>query len=183
MKSKYEVKIEVPDKVQVNIESSIVKVKGPKGENERIVNNPRIEVLKENNFLVLRTRDNFNSVQADKVFMNSIEAHLKNMFKGVLNNYIAKVKVCSGHFPMQVKAEAGFISIKNFLGEKIPRKARIIGKTKTEIKGDIIEITGTDKEHVSQTAANLEQATRITNRDRRIFQDGCFIIATAGEAA
>ena len=179
MKNKYEVKIEIPKNAEVFLDGDTVKIKGQKGNNERTFLNPRIEILKENNFIVVRTKK--NGVQNDKVFINTLEAHLKNMFKGVLNGYSAKVKICSGHFPMQVKVEGNFVSIKNFLGEKIPRKANIMLNTKVEVKGDIIEINGIDKEMVSQTAANIEQSTRITNRDRRVFQDGCYVIFKTGE--
>ena len=47
---------------------------------------------------------------------------------------------------------------------------------KVNIQGDIIIVEGLEIEKVSQTAARIEQATRLTKVDRRVFQDGCFII-------
>ena len=82
---------------------------------------------------------------------------------------------------MNVTLSGNQFSVKNFLGEKIPRKAVIPAGVKAEVKGDIVELTGVDKEKVGQAAANIEQSTRITNRDRRIFQDGCYIILKPGE--
>ena len=35
---------------------------------------------------------------------------------------------------------------------------------------------GSDRDGVAQTAANIEQATIVRNRDRRIFQDGIYLI-------
>lgn len=130
---------------------------------------------------ILRQRKNRLCLSKNsKATLNSL-AHIVNMFNGVTDGYFAKLKVCSGHFPMQVKVEGTKLQIKNFLGEKIPRAASILNGVKVEVKGDMIEVNGIDKEKVAQTAANIEQATRITNRDRRIFQDGCYLVVKAGE--
>jgi large subunit ribosomal protein L6 len=81
---------------------------------------------------------------------------------------------------MNVEIVGNEVIIKNFLGEKIPRKSKIIENVNVEIKGDIITINSPNKELAGQTAANFETATRIKSRDRRVFQDGIFITNKAG---
>jgi large subunit ribosomal protein L6 len=48
--------------------------------------------------------------------------------------------------------------------------------TKVNIGKDEVTITGIDKEHVGQTMANIEQATRVRGFDIRIFQDGIYLV-------
>ena len=66
--------------------------------------------------------------------------------------------------------------IQNFLGERYARKADILETVKVEVKAEIITVTGIDKEKVGQTAANIERATKVKNRDIRVFQDGIYIV-------
>ena len=43
-------------------------------------------------------------------------------------------------------------------------------------EGDEITVSGIDIEECGQTAANIEQATRIKRLDVRVFQDGIYIV-------
>ena len=63
------------------------------------------------------------------------------------------------------------------MGEKKPRVAKILDGVSVEIKGDLILVKGIDKEKVGQTVANIELATRVKNRDVRVFQDGIYRIS------
>jgi large subunit ribosomal protein L6 len=74
-----------------------------------------------------------------------------------------------------VKVTGDKVVIENFLGERTPRKARIMGASKVKVSGEEILVTGPDVEHVSQTAANMEQACIIRGFDPRVFQDGIYI--------
>lgn len=175
---KLEEKIEIPKEVQVEIDGYIVKMKGPKGEITKNFLNPRINLSKQESKIILSSS---NSTKKEKKILNSIKAHIQNLIYGVLNSYTYKLKVCSTHFPISISTDNNRMIIKNFLGEKTPRKAQIIKNVGVKVAGDIITIEGLDKEAAGQTAANIEQATRVTNRDRRVFSDGCYIIMKANK--
>jgi len=113
----------------------------------------------------------------DYKIIKSHIAHLKNLFTGLEKEFVYNLEYCNVHFPMTLKAEAGKLTINNFLGEKTPRISKILPGVKVEIKGQKITITSPDKEAAGQTAANFEKATKIRCRDRRIFQDGIFIVS------
>ena len=83
------------------------------------------------------------------------------------------------HFPMQVKVEGKTLVIGNFLGEKKPRVAKILGDTDVKVSGNEVIISGINKEDVGQTAANIEQKTKIRRFDPRVFQDGIYIVQKA----
>ena len=170
-------KIEIPSGIEVMIDASMLKVKGPKGENIKNIRNSKVKLQKENNFV------NFSVIgtsRKHKSLLNSSLAHFKNMVKGVTTPYMYKLKICSGHFPMNVTIDKNKIIIKNFLGEKVPRIAQVIEGVIVKVNGDIITVESSDLEKAGQVSANIEIATRIPNKDRRVFQDGVFLIEKAG---
>ncbi len=105
---------------------------------------------------------------------NTMKAHLANILKGAENGYKRKLKIVYAHFPLSLEIKGKDIMVKNFLGEKQPRHADLIGQTKIDIKGAEVFISGPDIEEVGQTIANIRQATRIRKRDSRVFQDGLY---------
>ena len=107
--------------------------------------------------------------------IGTICAHINNMMKGVSKGFTYKLKIVYAHFPISVKVEGDKILIENFLGERAPRVAKIVGNTKVFVKGDDVIVQGINIEEVGQTAANIEQATRIKNKDPRKFLDGIYI--------
>ncbi len=77
---------------------------------------------------------------------------------------------------VEVNKNKNILLIKNFLGEKKPRVAKILPGVEVNIEKNIITISSPNKELAGQTSANFEKATHVRNRDRRKFQDGIFII-------
>ena len=175
-KSLYQ-KIEIPEGVEVNVNGSSVTVKGHEGEVKKDFNIGKLDFKKENNKIIIGHE---KSTKSEKKIMNTITAHINNMIKGVQKKFEYKLKICFSHFPFTVEIKGDLAIIKNFLGEKIPRKVRIPQGAEVKIDGKIITISSFDKEIAGQAAANFEIATKIRNRDRRIFQDGIYIINKAG---
>jgi large subunit ribosomal protein L6 len=99
------------------------------------------------------------------------------MMIGVTKGYTYKLKVVFSHFPVTVKVDKDKVLIQNFLGERKPRVAKIVGNAQVKVEGQDITVTGIDIDEVSQTASNIELACRITGYDRKIFQDGIWIVS------
>ena len=171
-------RIEIPEGVEVTLEKIKIIIKGEKGILERRSFYPGVEIKQENSEIALIAK---NATKREKMSLKTLKAHIKNMIIGVSDGFEYKLRICSEHFPMAVTHEENNIVIKNFLGEKIPRISKIIEGVNVEIKKDIIELNGSNIESVGQTAANLETSTKISNRDRRRFQDGIFITEKAGK--
>jgi large subunit ribosomal protein L6 len=115
------------------------------------------------------------------MMIGTFTSHIKNMIKGVTELYVYKLKVCSGHFPITVQATKDDFIVKNFLGETIPRKMKLVKGVSVKVEGEIVTVESTDKEIAGRTASDIEQLVRITNRDRRIFQDGIWMTEKAGK--
>jgi large subunit ribosomal protein L6 len=79
------------------------------------------------------------------------------------------------HFPISVKTQGKSVLIENFTGERRARNIKILGEVKVKIETDDITVSGINLEHVSQTAANIEQSTRVRGKDPRVFLDGLYV--------
>ncbi len=166
--------IEIPEGVEVIINNNEVTVKGPNGEDSRKFTYPNVDITEVENNVVLET--SFPR-KKDKAMIGTTKAHISNMITGVTDGFEYHMKIVFAHFPMTVKVNKDVVVIDNFLGERHPRTAKVVGSAKVVVKGDEVTITGINKEHVGQTMANLEQATKIKGRDPRVFQDGIYLIS------
>ncbi len=171
-------KIEIPEGIEINLEDSKINVKGPEGELTRNFNPGRVKIEFNGKEIILGQE---KATKNEKKIMNTLEAHIKNMIKGVTKKFEYNLKICHGHFPFTVKIEGDKAIIKNFLGEKVERIVKIPEGVEIEIKKEIITIKSMDKELAGQASANFEKATKIKGRDLRVFQDGIYIIEKAGK--
>jgi len=173
MKTDITEKLKIPEGISVEIENDIIKANGPKGLNEKKIFHPKVKIEKKDNLIVLTSK---KATKREKTILNTLKAHTKNLIKGVKEGYEYKLKICSGHFPMNISVQGKELIIKNFFGEKKPRKVKILEGAEVKIEGDIIKVNGIDINTVSQTASKIELTTRRTGYDRRIYQDGIWII-------
>ena len=162
------IELQIPEGVQFSIEGRIARAKGKLGELHREFKGAQLSVKVEGKCVKVSSED--------PAMEGTAASHISNMFKGVLTGFEKKMVIRFAHFPMSVETKGQDFVIKNFLGEKRPRKARLVGKVKVEVKGQDLKVVGPDKEAVGQSAANIRAATRIRRKDARVFQDGIFIV-------
>ena len=177
MKKEIFQQIEIPEGIDATIKDHEVLLKGPEGENKRTFKLGKVSLENKDGKIIIGSK---NASKKEKKIINTITAHIRNMIEGLQNKFEYKLKICFSHFPMTVEIQGNDVQIKNFLGEKIPRKSKIMVGSEAKIEGDVIIVTSCDKELAGQTAANFEKATKITKRDRRVFQDGIFITNKPG---
>jgi len=169
----YEKRIEIPSECQVSVEDKTIKVNGPKGSLERSFPEPQTQIRTEGNELVVTTHINRKKSRA---LVGTVIAHIRNMMAGVQHGYEYELKIVYSHFPITVEIKDNIVTIKNFIGERGVRTARLIGDVQVKTTDDEVFITGIDIEHVSQSAANIQQACKIRDKDRRVFLDGIYVI-------
>jgi large subunit ribosomal protein L6 len=165
--------VTIPDDVSINIEKKSVIIKGSKGELTKNFSHPKIIITQKKGSLEISCSD--RPKRKEKALIGTYRAHLKSMIKGVTKGYTYTMKTVYSHFPIKTVVEGNKFIIHNFLGERSPRSAKILENVTVAIKGDDVTVSGINKEKVGQTAANIERATKVKNRDIRVFQDGVYI--------
>ena len=169
--------IEIPEGVEVGIEGNKFTVKGNGHEVVREFDLGKVAVVSKDGKIVISAKD---ATRRETKIAGTAWAHLKNMIKGLGEDFVYKLEICNVHFPMNVKVDGNRVVIKSFLGETVERVAEILPDTKVDVKGSEISVSSYNIEAAGQTAANIEKATRLKGRDRRIFQDGIFIKEKCG---
>ena len=164
--------VEVPDGVEVQVEERIVTVNGEKGTVTRDFSKAPVTV--ELDGKTVKVRANWPR-KREAALVGTISSHIQNMIVGVTKGFTYKLKIVFAHFPISVKVKEKTVLIENFTGERSSRKARIMGDVKVLAKGDDVVVQGINLEDVSQTAANIQKATKVKKKDPRVFLDGIYV--------
>ncbi len=166
--------IQIPDDVEVSVESRKVTVKGQKDTLIRNFSHAPISIKLEGK--MIRIWADWPR-KKEAALVGTIYSHIQNMITGVRKGFTYKLKIVFSHFPISVKVKDKIILIENFTGERSPRKIKIMGNVHVKVQGEDIIVQGANLEDVSQTAANIEQGTRVKRKDPRVFLDGIYINA------
>jgi large subunit ribosomal protein L6 len=171
--------LKIPEGITITVEKGIVTVKGPEGEVIKKLLSPIVKIeIKDNNVVFNIAK----MTKREKTILGTFTSHINNMIKGVQEPYVYKLKVCSGHFPMNINIANGKLSIKNFIGEKVPRVLKLKEGADVKMEGEVITVTSVSKEIAGHVASDIELLTRRPGFDSRIFQQGIFITEKAGKA-
>ena len=172
------IEIKLQDKINIQLDGSILTLKGPKGEVKKDFPDKGIGIEHKEGSIILKSS---KSNKVDKKIIKSYAAHIRNMVKGSLEGYKYTLKICSGHFPMNVSVGNDQFIVKNFLGEKVPRTLKLKTGAAVKVEGDMVVVESTSKEIAGQVSADIETLTKRTGYDGRIFQDGIWIVSKDDE--
>ncbi len=163
--------IQVPEDVTLNVVGKSVSVKGAKGNLTRDFSYATVAI--EGQGKTVRISAKWPR-KKEAAMVGTLCSHINNMITGVTKGYTYKMKIVFSHFPVTVKVQGKSVLIENFTGERRPRSVKILGDVKVKIEPEDIIIQGANLEDVSQTAANIEQSTKVRGKDPRVFLDGIY---------
>jgi large subunit ribosomal protein L6 len=169
-----EKKLPIPDGVQLDIQGRRIKATGPKGTVEEDFGHLPVQFAVEGQ--TFRVYAHW-AKKREVALVGTALAHVRNMIRGVTAGFTYKLKIVYAHFPVTIKVneKEKKLTIDNFTGEKTARVVKIVGSTKVKLASDEIHVQGINLSDVSQTAANIQYATKIPDKDQRVFLDGIYI--------
>ncbi|MFH0868467.1 MAG: 50S ribosomal protein L6 [Candidatus Woesearchaeota archaeon] len=171
------VEIKLKEGISAQLDGSVLSLKGSKGDTKRDFPDKNIKIEYKEGTIISTA----NSSKVNKKIINTYAAHMRNMMRGVSEGHKYVLKICSGHFPMNVSVSNNQLIVKNFLGEKVPRTLKLKAGATVKVEGDLITVESTTKEIAGQVSADIELLTRRTRYDTRIFQDGIWMISKGGK--
>ncbi|TDL29476.1 60S ribosomal protein L9 [Rickenella mellea] len=172
--------LEIPENVTVEIKSRLITVTGPRGtlkKNVRHINMDLQLVTGKTNKVTLAV---WQGGRKHIACLRTIRSLINNMIIGVTKGFLYKMRAVYAHFPINCIIQDGgsAVEIRNFLGEKTVRHVTMLeGVTISESKAQKDEyiLEGNDVQNVSQSAASIQGACRVRNKDIRKFLDGVYV--------
>ena len=178
MKKDLREEIEIPEGVSASVVNNEMIIKNDNGELKRKMS-PRVNTKIEGNKIILEAKQ---ANKNKKKMFGTMVAHVKNMVRGLTEKFQYKLQIANVHFPMTAEHDKNKneLVIKNFLGERKDRRIKLVEGVDIKIDKENIELESIDIEKAGQCAANIEKGTKVRNKDRRIYQDGIFIVEKPG---
>jgi large subunit ribosomal protein L6 len=167
-------KIPLPQGVTASVNGPEVEVKGALGTNRRKFNDALVTVAIANNEIIIEEVKDKKLAKKSSNAAHALSTEVKNDVAGVTKNFEINMGIVFAHFPITVEIKGSEVHIKNIFGERVPRIASVVGSTKVEVKEKNVRVYGISRDDVSQTAANLRQASKAFRKDERVFQDGVY---------
>ena len=164
--------VTVPEGVNLTLDGQKVAVTGTNGAIENDFGHAGLNIDYQDSILRVWAE---NPRRKQAALIKTIASHVNNMIIGVTEGFTYRLKIVFIHFPMTINVQKEKVIINNFVGERAPRIAKIRGNVEIRQDGDDIIVTGADINHVAQTAANIQESTKIKNKDLRKFLDGIYV--------
>lgn len=177
-KKKIRKEIFLPEGITATLDKDILNIKKESKEIKQILNFEKTDVKIEENKIKVQAKHANKSSKKETATITSL---IKNNLKGVQKGHTYKLKICEGHFPMNVAVKGNSLEIKNFVGERKPRIVKISPNVKVTVNAQEITVESENKSLAGEQAAKIEQITRRKKFDKRKFQEGIYIVEKSGK--
>ncbi|KAF8445494.1 60s ribosomal protein-like protein l9 [Terfezia claveryi] len=173
-------KLVVPDGVEVKILARTVTVTGSRGKLTKDLKHLNVSFVRLSPAVI--EIQLHHGLRKDVATLRTVKTLIENMITGVTKGYKYKMRYVYAHFPINVNIENNDgktqVEIRNFIGEKIVRRVTMLPGVNVEaspnVKDELL-LTGNSLENVSQSAADIQQACHVKNKDIRKFLDGIYV--------
>ncbi|KAG9393154.1 Ribosomal protein L6 [Carpediemonas membranifera] len=169
--------VKIPEGVRIECGRRVVRVSGPRGQLVKSFKHANVELKSKADAIVVTTWFNNN---AQLALLRTVASHIQNMITGVTKGYRYKLRCAAAHFNIvsTINEKERTVELRHFLGEKMVRVVKLqngVTATRDPNSKDGIVLEGNDIAAVSQTAASIQQCTRVRNKDLRKFLDGAYV--------
>ena len=169
---KFQAEVIIPEGVKITQNKHMLEFVGPLGKTFKSFRSIPVKIeIAEGKVLLKAT----GFRKRDYSILHTARSIIRNICEGLVEGYTIKMKIVFAHFPVTVKVDGKKILVENFQGERAPRITKIVGNTKVIPKGEDVILTGEVWTDITQTAANIEQKTKVKNKDHRVFLDGIYV--------
>lgn len=173
-------KLVVPDSVEVKILARTVTVTGSRGKLTKDLKHLNVSFVRQSPAVI--EIQLHHGLRKDVATLRTVKTLIENMITGVTKGYKYKMRYVYAHFPINVNIENNDgktqVEIRNFIGEKIVRRVTMLPgvsvEASTNVKDELL-LSGNSLENVSQSAADIQQACHVKNKDIRKFLDGIYV--------
>uniref|UniRef100_A0A8B9XB89 Large ribosomal subunit protein uL6 n=3 Tax=Bos TaxID=9903 RepID=A0A8B9XB89_BOSMU len=171
--------VDIPENVDINLKGRTVIVKGPRGTLRRDFNHINVELSLLGKKKKRLRVDKWWGNRKELATVRTICSHVQNMIKGVTLGFRYKMRSVYAHFPINVviQENGSLVEIRNFwvkIHTQGLNEARVACSVSQAQKDELI-LEGNDIELVSNSAALIQQATTVKNKDIRKFLDGIYV--------
>lgn len=146
--------IEIPEKVEVKIDGSLVSVKGPKGSLEQKIH-PLVKVELKENTIVLSVNKPENSEEG--ALWGLFRSLLANMVEGVTGGFEKKLEINGVGYKARMEGKNKLILN---VGYSHPVDFNLPEGIDGQVDANVITISGIDKQLVGETAANIRKVRK-----------------------
>jgi len=165
--------------LDVSANTRTVVVKGPRGELTRSFKSMSVDIFVNKAKKTVTVQMWFTQGR-QAAAIRTVCSHIRNMMLGVTLGFRYKMRFVYAHFPVNVNIsdDNKVIEIRNFLGEKVIRRVEMLEGVTVNRSDDVkdeIFLVGNNVENVGTSAAQIQQSTKVKNKDIRKFLDGIYV--------